>query len=53
MSRFVVTMIANGNCYRREEIAASETDAVEKAKGRIPFSRDCRVCGVKWIGRCA
>lgn len=53
MSRFVVTMIANGNCYRLEEIAASETDAVEKAKGRIPFSQDCRVCGVKWIGRCA
>lgn len=53
MSHYVVTMIADGNCYRREEIAKSATDAVEMAKNRIPFSSDCRVFGVKCIGRCA
>ena len=53
MIRFVVTLISQGNCYRREEIAKSETDAVEMAKSRIPFSSDCRVFGVKCIGRCA
>ena len=53
MSRFVVTLISNGNCYRREKIAKSEADAVEMAKSRIPFSSDCRVYGVKCIGRCA
>lgn len=52
MSRFVVTIVAGGNCYRREEVARDEADAVEMAKSRIPFSAtDCRVFGVKWIGR--
>lgn len=53
MSRFVVTMIVDGNCYRREEVARDEADAVEMAKSRINFSSDCRVFGVKCIGRCA
>lgn len=53
MSRFVVTIIANGNCFQRVETAADEADAINKAKSRIPFSFDCRVCGVKWLGRCA
>ena len=53
MSHYIVTMIADGNCYCREEIAKSATDAVEMAKSRIPFSSDCRVFGVKCIGRCA
>ena len=52
MSLFVVTLISQGNCYCREEIAKSETDAVEMAKSRIPFSSDCRMVGVKCIGRC-
>ena len=51
MNRFVVTMIANGNCYRREEVARDEDDAAYKAHGRVPFSADVRVVGVKWIGR--
>ena len=41
------------SCYRREEIAKSATDAVEMAKSRTPFSSDCLVFGVKFIGRCA
>ena len=53
MSRFVVTMIVDGNCYRREEVARDEADAAYKAQGRVPFSEDCRVVGVKCIGRCA
>lgn len=53
MSRFLVTIVAGGNCYRREEIAKTDVDAIEKAKARLPFSFDCRVCGVKWLGRCA
>lgn len=51
MSRYVVTMIADGNCYRREEIAADEDDAAYKAQGRVPFSNSgVRVVGVKWLG---
>ena len=50
MSRYVVTMIADGNCYRREEVAKCDVDAVEMAKSRVPFSADCRVVGVKWLG---
>ena len=52
MSRFVVTMIVDGNCYRREEVARDEADAAYMAQGRVPFSADCRVVGVKWLGRC-
>lgn len=53
MSRFIVTLISQGNCYRREEVARDEADAAYKAQGRVPFSEDCRVVGVKCIGRCA
>lgn len=53
MIRFVVTMIVDGNCYRREEVARDEADAAYKAQWRVPFSSDCRVVGVKCIGRCA
>ena len=35
------------------EIVRSATDAVEMAKSRIPFSSDCLVFGVKYIGRYA
>ena len=52
MSRFVVTMIVDGNCYRREEVARDEADAAYKAQGRVPFSYGgVRVVGVKWLGR--
>lgn len=52
MSHYVVTMIADGNCYRREEVARDEADAAYKAQGRVHFSEDCRVVDVTWIGRC-
>lgn len=52
MSRFVVTIVTNGNCYRREEVAQDEADAINKAQGRLPFSHDFRVVGVRRLGRC-